>query len=107
MFTPKRFCRFTSGSNCAFSLTQTRISSGSSETEVKELAVMPCTRPGPRSTVTTVTPVANWPSARRNSEVLGVVGGIGEVFEDTTAGRFTRPGVGRLGAQLAEDHGEK
>src|SRR5258708_4182358 len=84
MFTPKRFYRFTSGSNCAFSLTQIRISSGSSETEVKELAVMPCTRPGPRSAVTTVTPVANWPSARRNSDVVGVVGAMVEVFEDST-----------------------
>jgi hypothetical protein len=34
--------------------------------------------------VTTVTPVANWPSARRNSEVVGVVGAMVEVFEDST-----------------------
>ena len=33
---------------------------------------MPCTRPGALSTVTTVTPVANWPRARRkSSEVSG------------------------------------
>ena len=33
---------------------------------------MPCTRPGVLSTVTTVTPVANWPRARRkSSEVSG------------------------------------
>jgi hypothetical protein len=33
---------------------------------------MPCTRPAALSTVTTVTPVANWPRARRkSSEVSG------------------------------------
>src|SRR6266581_7767135 len=48
------------------------MSGGSSDTDVKELAVMPCTRPGALSTVTTVTPVANWPRARRkSSEVSG------------------------------------
>src|SRR6266581_8078734 len=49
------------------------MSGGSSDTDVKELAVMPCTRPGAAlSTVTTVTPVANWPRARRkSSEVSG------------------------------------
>jgi hypothetical protein len=40
---------------------------GSSETDVKELAVMPCTHRGAHSTVTTVTPVANWLRARRKS----------------------------------------
>ena len=48
------------------------MSGGSSDTDVKELAVMPCTLPGALSTVTTVTPVANWPRARRkSSEVSG------------------------------------
>src|SRR5439155_23344456 len=44
------------------------MSGGSSETEVKEFAVMPCTRRGAHSTVTTVTPVANWLRARRKSK---------------------------------------
>src|SRR6266571_3771118 len=48
---------------------------GSSETEVKELAVMPWVFPGSRSTVTTVTPVVKWPSALRNSN--GVSRGVG------------------------------
>jgi hypothetical protein len=43
------------------------MSGGSSETDVKELAVIPCTRRGAHSTVTTVTPVANWLRARRKS----------------------------------------
>src|SRR5215468_10117804 len=55
------------GSRCARSSTQTETSGGSSETEVKEFAVMPWTRFGAHSTVTTVTPVANWLSARRKS----------------------------------------
>src|SRR5713101_2746971 len=84
MFTPKRPCRWISGSNCAFSLTQIRINNRSSETEVNEFAVMPWTSPGARSAVTTVTPVANWPSAKRNSDVDGVVGAMVEVFEDST-----------------------
>src|SRR3981081_3407288 len=84
MFTPKRPCRWINGSNCAFSLTQIRISNGSSETDVNEFAVIPWTRPGARSAVTTVTPVANWPSAKRNSDVDGVVGAMVEVFEDST-----------------------
>src|SRR5882724_2344544 len=45
---------------------QTRTRSGSSETEVKELAVMPWTTPGSRSTVITVTPVTKVPATRRN-----------------------------------------
>src|SRR6266404_293429 len=45
-----------------------RMSSGLSDTEVKEFAVMPCT----------------WPRAWRKSDVLGVVGAIVEVFEDNT-----------------------
>src|ERR1051325_9465600 len=49
---------------------------GSSETEAKEFAVMPCTWPGSRSTVTTVTPVAKWPRARRNSRAGSGVAGI-------------------------------
>ena len=71
---------------------------GSSETEVKELAVMPWTRPGARSTVTTVTPVEKWPSALRNCRVVsgGVV--IIEVFEDTILGgaKAKRRGIRRV-----------
>ncbi len=57
---------------------------GSSETDVKELAVIPKTTPGSRSTVTTVTPVANCPNAFRNSRAVNAVAVILEVFEDTT-----------------------
>src|SRR5262249_37169292 len=55
------------GRRCARSSTQMEMSGGSRETEVKELAVMPWTRPGAHSAVTTVTPVANWLRARRKS----------------------------------------
>jgi pyrroline-5-carboxylate reductase len=67
-----------------------------SDTDVKEFAVMPCTWSGARSAVTTVTPVANCPSARRKSEVLGVVGAIVEVFEDNTDAALGRVLVSRI-----------
>src|SRR5579863_5905603 len=60
----------------------TSTSGGSSETDAKELAVMPCTFPGARSAVTTVTPVANWPRAWRNSRAVGGEVSIVEEFED-------------------------
>src|SRR6266851_5513167 len=84
--TPKRFFFWSRGSIFARWSTQTRISMGSSETEVKELAVMPWILPGSRSTVTTVTPVVKWPSALRNSKDESGGGGILEVFEDTILG---------------------
>jgi hypothetical protein len=46
------------------------------------LAVMPCTLPGARSTVTTVTPVANCAQAKRNSAGVGGLEGMIEVFDD-------------------------
>src|ERR1017187_6606773 len=46
--------------------THTRTSGGVSETEVKELAVMPCEAPEASRTVTTVMPLANLPQMRRN-----------------------------------------
>ena len=52
--------------------TQTSTSGGSSDTEVKELAVMPCGSSPP--TVTTVTPVANGPNACRSSVGVGCRG---------------------------------
>ncbi len=50
-----------------------RTSAGSKETDEKELAVIPR---GPRDVcvVTSVTPVPNWPNARRKSSVLVVSG---------------------------------
>src|SRR6266403_5432423 len=81
--TPKRFFFWRRGRIFARWSTQTRMSMGSSETEVKELAVMPWILPGSRSTVTTVTPVENWPSALRNSRVVSGEIVIFEVFEDT------------------------
>src|SRR5262245_51579829 len=47
--------------------TQTRIRGGVSDTDVNELAVIPCGRAPP--TVTTVTPVAKEPSTRRSRAV--------------------------------------
>ena len=43
---------------------------GSRHTEVKELAVIPCTSPASSKVVTTVTPVANLPMALRKSFLL-------------------------------------
>src|SRR6267143_1282733 len=80
---PKCFLFSRNGRIFARWSTQTRISRGSRETEVKELAVMPWIFPGSRSTVTTVTPVENWPSALRNSGVVSGEVVIFEVFEDT------------------------
>src|SRR5260370_14122415 len=90
------FCFSTLTPNCFFFCnneyifarwsTQTRTSMGSSETEVKELAVMPWILPGSRSTVTTVTPVVKWPRALRNSDDESEEVGILEVFEDTILG---------------------
>src|SRR5271154_4606788 len=84
MFTPNRFCIFRKESNCAFRSTHTRTSRGSRETEVKELAVMPCTLPGSRSTVTTVTPVAKLPITRRKSSGVREVVAMADVFQDIT-----------------------
>jgi|ERR1700730_901628 len=83
---PNRFLWCSRGSILARWSTQTRISMGSSETEVKELAVIPCTKPGSRSTVTTVTPVEKWPSALRNSRAVSGGMVIVEVFDDTILG---------------------
>src|SRR5438552_2605905 len=46
--------------------TQTRIRGGSSDTDVKELAVKPCDSPASLRIVTTATPVAKCPHAMRN-----------------------------------------
>src|SRR5229473_6293883 len=83
---PKRSFFSSNGSVFALLSTQTRISMGSSETEVNELAVMPWILPGSRSTVITVTPVVKWPRALRNSDGESGGGGILEVFEDNILG---------------------
>src|ERR1035437_9408989 len=46
--------------------TQTRMSGGSSDTDVKELAVRPCASPAWLRIVTMATPVAKCPQAMRN-----------------------------------------
>src|ERR1700720_4438955 len=113
MLTPKRPCFFTIGSRCARWSTQIRRSRGSSETEGMEFAVMPGIRPGARSAVTTVTPVANCPQAKRNSAGVGVFVGIFRIFEDiipddrpTNAARFGGllhiPPAGYLGCRLLD-----
>jgi len=81
--TPKRFFFSSIGRILAPLSTQIRISMGSRETEVKELAVIPRTRPGPLSTVTTVIPVAKWPSVFRNCGAVSRGVFIFRVFEDT------------------------
>jgi hypothetical protein len=53
--------------------THTSTSSGSSETDVKELAVMPWPKP-PARAVSTVIPVANMPTASRYWRLSGPVG---------------------------------
>src|SRR5882762_2466491 len=84
--TPKCFFFSSNGSILARWSTQTRISMGSSETDVNEFAVMPWILPGSRSTVTTVTPVEKWPRALRNSDGESDGVGIWQVFEDTILG---------------------
>src|SRR5260370_34726131 len=86
MLTPNCFFFCNSGSILARWSTHTKISMGSSETEVNEFAVMPWILPGSRSTVTTVTPVEKWPRALRNSDDESGGVGILEVFEDTIVG---------------------
>jgi hypothetical protein len=49
------------------SFRQTSTSIGSSDTDEKELTVIPCTLPSPEATVTTVTPVGYEPIAMRKA----------------------------------------
>src|SRR2546421_8762727 len=98
---PKRFSFCSSRSILARWSTQTRINMGSSETEVNELAVMPWILPGSRSTVTTVTPVAKWPRALRNSDDESEEVGILEVFEDTILGALNAKQRIRIGNAAA------
>ena len=89
----------------AFRSTHTRTNGGVSETEVKELAVIPCKAPEASRTVTTVMPVANLPQIRRNCcfsirDKAGA-GRSGIVVEFTTAdacktSRATAPRAARL-----------
>src|SRR6266550_2754435 len=99
--TPKHFFFCSKGSIFARWSTQTRISMGSSETEVKELAVMPWILPGSRSTVTTVTPVVKCPRALRNSNAVRCGVSILEVFEDTILGAGKAKRRIRIGNEVA------
>src|SRR5271165_2895448 len=67
MLTPKRRWVLRKESRRLSSSTQMETIGGSRETELKELAVMPWTWPGSRSTVTTVMPVGKCPITRRKS----------------------------------------
>ena len=73
--------------------TQTSTSGGASDTEVKELAVIPCAAPEASRTVATVIPLANLPQIRRNCcfSILDIAGGVGLVIgvEFTTYGALT------------------
>src|SRR5467141_3992924 len=100
---PKCFFFASKGSIFARWSTQTRINMGSSETEVKELAVMPWILLGSNSTVTTVTPVVKWPSALRNSNAVSCGVGILEVFEDTILGAGKAKRRIRVGNAAAAD----
>jgi len=83
----KAALRFKKREKSGIVITQTRIRSGSSETEVKELAVMPCTTPGSRSTAITVTPVANAPVTRRNITGSREEMAMALTFQDNTGAR--------------------
>src|SRR5260370_39883509 len=85
--TPNCFFFSSKGRIAARFSTQIKISKGSRETEVKELAVIPRTAPGTRSTVTMVTPVAKRPRAFRNLWALRVGVFMFGVFEDTIFAR--------------------
>ncbi len=66
MFTARRSESLIASDVRAPRMRQTSTSSGSSDTDVTELAVMPCSSPS-WTVVTTVTPVANWLMTLRNS----------------------------------------
>src|SRR5436853_5674726 len=66
MFTEKPVARSMFCPRCAFFATQKSTSGGSSESDVKALAVIPRTVPSISAAIT-VTPVTNCPTVRRNS----------------------------------------
>ena len=66
-FTANRFAATNAGSDGELFAAAQSTSGGLSETDVNEFAVIPQRRPSSSSQVTTVTPVAYWPSARRRS----------------------------------------
>src|SRR5579864_1526248 len=72
MFTPKRFFAWRCAWVRARWSTHTSTSMGSSDTDVKALAVMPCTSFS-ESSVITVMPVAKQASALRNSAWLTLI----------------------------------
>jgi hypothetical protein len=69
MLTTKRSASRNTGWLGAVSDWLHRISGGSSDTELKELAVSPCGRPSLSTVVITVTPVTNAPSTCRRARV--------------------------------------
>src|SRR5208337_1761706 len=101
MLTPKRLCVLRKESRRLSSSTQMETNRGWRETEEKELAVMPWTLPGSRSTVTTVIPVAKCPMMRRkNSDVTGAEDIAGS-FEDIRNQR------GEVKSQKSKVRGQK
>src|SRR5208337_2388116 len=98
MLTPKRLCVLRKESRRLSSSTQMETNRGWRETEEKELAVMPWTLPGSRSTVTTVIPVAKCPMMRRkNSDVTGaedIAGSFEDIRNQRSEVRRQRAGSG-------------
>src|SRR3954471_23903715 len=70
MLTTKCAPSWKAGRLCAYSELLHSTKGGSSDTEVNELAVIPCNLPSRSRVVMIVTPVAKEPSALRNSRVL-------------------------------------
>src|SRR5207248_7198853 len=70
MLTTKCVPSWKAGRLCAYSELLHSTKGGFSDTELKELAVMPCGVPSRSRVVMIVTPVAKEPSALRNSRVL-------------------------------------
>src|SRR5271157_4119059 len=97
MLTPKRRWVLRKESRRLSSSTQMETSGGCRETEAKELAVMPWTLPGSRSTVTTVIPVAKWPITWRKSWDVTEAENIAGSVEDITGAA----GIGKSEARKA------
>src|SRR5450759_89948 len=122
MLTTKCPPSWKAGRLCAYKELLHSTRGGLSDTEVNELAVIPCNLPSRLRVVTMVTPVANEPSALRSSrtlkpsaEVLCTVAswlpGISGISCDTIVPRLLRIGLGvrlrrlqrRVGRQAERD----
>src|SRR5579871_3997993 len=76
-------------------LADQRTSGGSSDTDENELAVMPTSLPS-AAAVTTVTPVPNWPSERRNAAGSSLGSPVSSVAEESIARVSTSSPLARM-----------